>query len=211
MTSKLSDNTRKLLNYIYKYQKDNGFCPTIGELKLLMNTKSTHSIQLQLNRLSKQGFIKRERYKNRAIKILFGPEAEDEEYIKVPIVGQIEAGYNTFADYNITGSKFLPLSLLRGKRNAFILEVSGHSMKLAGIFPGDKIVVVPSQVANNNDIVVAYDPEDDCTTLKRYKKINEFILLIPETDDPTIQPKISKNFVIQAKYVGKVPEDSKLI
>jgi repressor LexA len=77
-------------------------------------------------------------------------------------------------------------------------------MLKAGINPGDLAIIAPENRANNGDIVVAFDPDDETATLKRFKRLQDYVMLLPESDDPAYQPKIGKQFVIQGKFIDLI-------
>lgn len=198
----LTPKTEKVLQTIVQFQSKNGYSPSIAELKVMVGNKSTRGIVLQLDKLQKLGYIHREINSRRAIKILNKPmKINKETMINVPIIGEIRAGYNALAEQNIEGHKQIPLLLAKGRRDVFILRVKGTSMLKAGINPGDLAIIAPQNNAVNGDIVLAFDPNDETATLKRFKRLQDYVMLLPESDDPAYQPKIGKQFVIQGKFI----------
>lgn len=205
----LTPKTEKVLQTIVQFQSKNGYSPSIAELKVIVGNKSTRGIVLQLDKLQKLGYIRREINSRRAIKILHKPmKINKETMINVPIIGEIRAGYNTLAEQNIEGHKQIPLLLAKGRRDVFILRVKGTSMLKAGINPGDLAIIAPQNNAINGDIVVAFDPNDETATLKRFKRLQDYVMLLPESDDPAYQPKIGKQFVIQGKFIDLLKKTS---
>lgn len=198
----LTSKTEKVLQTIIQFQNINGYSPSITELKVIIGNKSTRGIVLQLDKLQKLGYIQREKNSRRAIKILRKPmKINKETMINVPVIGEIRAGYGALAEQTIEGYKKIPLLLAKGRRDVFILRVKGTSMLRVGINPGDLAIIAPQNSANNGDIVVAFDPNDETTTLKRFKRLQDYVMLLPETDDPAYEPKIGKQFVIQGKFI----------
>lgn len=201
----ISLKTEKVLQTIIQFQSKNGYSPTITELKTIIGNKSTRGIVLQLNKLQSLGYIQREKNSRRAIKILRKPMTINKEtMINVPVIGEIRAGYGALAEQAIEGYKKIPLLLAKGRRDVFILRVKGTSMLKAGINPGDLAIIAQQNNANNGDIVVAFDPDDETATLKRFKRLQDYVMLLPESDDPTYQPKIGKEFIIQGKFIDLV-------
>lgn len=204
----LASKTENVLQTIVQFQKKNGYSPSIAELKTIIGNKSTRGIVLQLNKLQKLGYIQREKNSRRAIKILHKPMKINKEImINVPIVGEIKAGYGSFANQDIEGYEKIPLLLAKGQRDVFILRVKGNSMLRAGIKPGDLAIIASQNTANNGDIVVAFDPDDETATLKRFKRLQDYVMLLPESDDPIHQPKIGKQFSIQGKFIDILRKD----
>ena len=68
-----------------------------------------------------------------------------------------------------------------GEPGCFALRVRGDSMINAGILSGDRVVVRPQQTAEDGQIVVAMI--DDEATVKRLRRKNGEIWLMPENDN----------------------------
>lgn len=197
----LRPKTEKVLEAIVQFQDEYGYSPSIKDIKRITESKSTRGVVMQLEKLQRLGYIKRAENSPRAIKVLIKPLKINKEIIKIPIIGEIKAGYNALAEQNIEGYKEIPLLLARGRRDAFLLRVKGTSMLKAGINPGDLAIIAPQNTANNGDIVVAFDPSDETATLKRFKKLQDYVMLLPESDDPNYHPIIGKQFVIQGRFI----------
>lgn len=80
-----------------------------------------------------------------------------------------------------------------------MLSVMGDSMIEAGIHSGDFVIVKQQQTANNGDIVVAMN-EDDEATVKTFYKEKDHIRLQPE--NPTMEPIRLKQVTILGKVIG---------
>lgn len=197
----LSTRARQVYEYIRKYQRDHGYAPSLQEIKQNTDLQSFRGITMQLEKLEMVGLIRRPKGARRAIQIL--ERVQTENTIAVPVVGQVQAGTANFAEENREGYEDVPQSLLKGRTDAFLLKIKGTSMNLAGYFPGDFAVVVPAQVANNNDIVIARTEEGTDATIKRYKVVHGHPMLIPQSDDSQHKPFSGEGFVIQGKVIGK--------
>jgi len=89
--------------------------------------------------------------------------------------------------------------MLTRSEESFALRVSGDSMKGAGIFDGDVVIVNPDPAAKSGDIVVAL--LDDEATVKRYVREKGRVVLRPENveyDDIVIDKRSD------ARVLGKV-------
>lgn len=116
----------------------------------------------------------------------------------------LQAGYGGITEETFEEYREVPLSLTGGRRDVLLLRIKGESMLKAGFNPGDLAIVVPQTTAFNGDIVIAFDPEDGTETIKRFKKLKNYVALLPETDDPNYKPKIGTHFQIQGKVIGKL-------
>ncbi len=194
----LSMKQQKVLDFIRKYCRDQGYPPSVREICTGLNLKSTSTAHGYLERLERKGFIRRDPARPRAIELL-----EDSNAMRaaaaVPVLGQVAAGEPLFAQENIEDYVCLPMDFFRcNGDDTFILRIHGESMINAGIFDGDHIVVKRAQTAENGEIVVAL--MDDDATCKRFFKEGEYIRLQPEND--LMEPIIVKEALILGKVVG---------
>ena len=195
---KISAKQQEVLEYIKNQILDHGYPPAVREICAAVNLKSTSSVHSHLATLEKNGYIRRDPTKPRAIEIV-----DDEfnltrrELRNIPIIGEVAAGQPILAEQNIAG--YFPVSsddLPSGE--LFVLKVRGESMINVGIYDGDQIFVQQTPVARNGDIVVAL--VEDSATVKTYYKEEGRYRLQPEND--TMDPIYVDEVVILGKVVG---------
>lgn len=193
----ISKKQEEILNYIKNEILERGFPPAVREICQAVGLKSTSSVHSHLESLERNGYIRRDPTKPRAIEIL------DEsfnmirrEMVNVPIIGTVAAGQPILAEQNIEGYFPIPTEYMPNKQS-FMLKVKGESMINAGIFDGDKVLVKQQATAENGDIVVAL--VDDSATVKTYYKENGHYRLQPEND--SMDPIIVTG---EVKILGKV-------
>ena len=187
------DTQQRILEYIEKYIDENGFPPSVREIGLAVDLKSTSTVHGHLTRLEKKGLLHREAMKPRTI-----VKKEDKpQMVKVPLLGKVAAGTPILAEENAEGFVQLPDSIV-GSGDHFILEIRGESMITAGIMNGDYVVVKRQQTAQNGDIVIAMI--DDEATCKRYFKEPDRIRLQPE--NPLMQPFYARSVAILGKVTA---------
>lgn len=195
---KISAKQQEILEYIKNQILDHGYPPAVREICAAVNLKSTSSVHSHLATLEKNGYIRRDPTKPRAIEIV-----DDEfnltrrELRNIPIIGEVAAGQPILAEQNIAG--YFPVSsddLPSGE--LFVLKVRGESMINVGIYDGDQIFVQQTPVAKNGDIVVAL--VEDSATVKTYYKEEGRYRLQPEND--TMDPIYVDEVVILGKVVG---------
>ena len=98
-----------------------------------MNLKSTSSVHSHLETLEKNGYIRRDPTKPRAIEIIDENfNLTRREMVNVPIVGQVAAGEPILAEQNITDYFPIPVEFMPNN-DTFLLSVKGESMINAGI------------------------------------------------------------------------------
>lgn len=200
-TKSLTKKQTEVLDYIKKYSAIHGYPPAVREIGKALGLSSPATVQAHLNKLKEAGVIKNSSNKFRTIEILVDNEylTQEEDVIKVPLLGKITAGNPIEAIERPDEYFDLPASLVPQNETIFTLEVSGESMIKKGIFDGDYVIVKKQNVARNGDIVVAMTPENE-VTLKTFYKEDDHIRLQPEND--TMSPFIFQNVTILGKAIG---------
>lgn len=193
---KISAKQQEILDYIKSEILHKGYPPAVREICEAVHLKSTSSVHSHLETLEKNGYIRRDPTKPRAIEIVDDSfNLSRHEIVNVPIVGTVTAGQPILAIENIEGY-FPLLSDDMPRSETFMLKVKGESMINAGIFNGDLILVEKQSTAENGEIVVALI--DDSATVKTFYKEKNHFRLQPEND--TMEPII----VDQVEILGKV-------
>lgn len=188
---RITTKQQEILDYIKSQILTKGYPPAVREICEAVNLKSTSSVHSHLETLEKNGYIRRDPTKPRAIEIM-----DDEfnitrrEMVSVPILGNVAAGQPLLAVENIQEYFPIPAEYMPNSE-VFMLNVKGESMVNVGIFDGDRILVEQTPTAQNGEIVVALI--DDSVTVKTYYKENGHYRLQPENDfmDPIIVDELS--------------------
>ena len=195
---KISTKQREILEYIKQEILNKGYPPAVREICEAVDLKSTSSVHSHLETLEKNGYIRRDATKPRAIEIIDDNfNLTRREVVNVPIIGQVAAGQPLLAVENIENYFPIPTEFMPNAET-FMLKVKGDSMINAGIFNGDKILVQKQSDAQNGDIVVAL--VDDSATVKTFYKEDGYYRLQPEND--TMDPIIVKECSILGKVFG---------
>ncbi|MBY7066570.1 transcriptional repressor LexA, partial [Clostridium sporogenes] len=190
------DKQNEVYNFIKLQIKEKGYPPSVREICKAVGLSSTSSVHFHLKRLEKEGLIKRDSSKTRAIEIV--DPTSKKEVINVPIVGTITAGNPILAIENIEDVFPLPIDYVKNTKDLFMLKVSGESMIEAGILDGDLAIIEKTDSANNGDIVVALI--DNEATLKRFFKESSYIRLQPE--NKSMKPIILEDCKVLGRLVG---------
>ena len=198
---KLTKKQEEVLDYLKKHTAEHGFPPSVREICKAMGLSSPATVQVHLTKLKEAGVIKNSSNKFRTIELLVENEYlnQNEDVIKVPLLGKITAGNPIEAIERPNEFLSLPSALVPSKDTIFTLEVSGESMINKGIFDGDYVIVKKQNTAKNGDIVVAMTEENE-VTLKTFYKEKDHIRLQPEND--TMEPFIFKNITILGIAIG---------
>ena len=195
---KITAKQQEILDYIKNEILKKGYPPTVREICETVNLKSTSSVHSHLETLEKNGYIRRDPTKPRAIEICDDNfQMVRTEMVSLPVVGNVAAGQPILAEENIEEYFPVPADMVpRGE--SFILNVRGDSMINVGIFNGDRVFVNQCSTAKNGDIVVALI--DDSATVKTFYKENGHIRLQPENDE--MEPIIVPDCEILGKVFG---------
>ncbi|MBQ1850064.1 MAG: transcriptional repressor LexA [Lachnospiraceae bacterium] len=196
MAGKITKKQQEILDYIKEEILKRGYPPTVREICETVSLKSTSSVHSHLETLEKNGYIRRDPTKPRAIEICDDSfQMVRTEMVSIPVIGNVAAGLPILAEQNI--QEYFPVPADKVPRGeSFMLKVRGDSMINVGIFDGDRILVNCCDTAHNGDLVVAL--VDDSATVKTFYKEKGHIRLQPEND--TMDPII----VDDCKVLGKV-------
>ena len=194
---KISPKQTEILEYIKSEIINAGFRPAVREICEAVNLKCTSSVHSHLETLERNGYIRRDPTKPRAIEIVDDNfNLTRRELVNVPVVGRVAAGEPILAVENVENYFPIPAEFMPNSQT-FMLNVKGESMINAGILDGDQILVQQQSTAENGDIVVALI--DDSATVKTFYKEDGYYRLQPEND--TMEPIIVKD---DLKILGKV-------
>jgi len=198
MAGKITQKQLEILEYIKQEILDRGYPPAVREICEAVDLKSTSSVHAHLSTLEKNGYIRRDPTKPRAIEICDDNfQMVRTEMVSLPVIGTVAAGQPILAEENIESYFPVPAEILP-QGESFILKVKGDSMINAGIFSGDQIFVQSCNTARNGDTVVAL--VDDSATVKTFYKENGHIRLQPEND--SMDPIIVEDCQILGKVYG---------
>lgn len=195
---KISEKQKEILEYIKQEILKKGYPPAVREICEAVHLKSTSSVHSHLETLEKNGYIRRDPTKPRAIEIIDDTfNLTRREMVNVPIIGNVAAGQPLLAVQNIESYFPIPAEYMPNEET-FMLKVKGESMINAGILDGDHILVERQSTASNGEIVVAL--VDDSATVKTYYKEDGHYRLQPEND--TMEPIIVNECSILGKVFG---------
>lgn len=195
---KISPKQQEILEYIKSQILERGFPPAVRDICEAVHLKSTSSVHSHLETLEKNGYIRRDPTKPRAIEILDDSfNFMRREMVNVPIIGRVAAGEPILAEQNIENYFPIPMEFMPNNPT-FILKVKGESMINAGILDGDMVIVEQRATARNGEMVVALI--EDGATVKTFYKEDGYIRLQPEND--TMDPIIVTDVQILGKVIG---------
>lgn len=197
---KLTKMQEKTLQCIKEFKTKHGYPPTVREIGQELDLSSPATVHTHLTALANKGYIKKGNSKNRAIELLIDDNINtNTEIVKVPLLGKVTAGNPIEAIERPDEFFDLPAYMIPKNQEVFTLTVSGESMINAGIFDNDIVVVQRCNTANNGEMVIAMNDNNE-VTLKTFYKEKDHIRLQPEND--TMAPIILPNVTILGKAIG---------
>ncbi len=125
------------------------------------------------------------------------PQNNNNDLAKVPVLGDIQAGYPVTAVENIEGYRPVTKDQIRNG-DYFYLKVRGESMINSRIHPGDYVLIKKQNTVKNGKIAVV-SIDNEATLKKVYQKENQLIL---QPDNPDYEPIIV--FDENVRIIGKV-------
>ncbi len=193
---KITPKQQEILEFIKSEILNRGYPPAVRDICEAVHLKSTSSVHSHLETLEKNGYIRRDPTKPRAIEIIDDSfNLTRREVVNVPMLGTVAAGQPILAQEHIENYFPIPVEYMPNT-DCFMLKVKGDSMINIGIFDGDYIMVRQQDTARNGDTVVAM--VEDSATVKTFYKEDGHFRLQPENDymDPII--------VDEVQILGKV-------
>lgn len=227
-TAMLTKRQLDLLTFIDERINATGVCPSFDEMKEALDLKSKSAIHRLIMSLEERGYVRRLRYRARALEVLRKPATGDAAgsftprvidgsgmhgervaearpqaaAVSVPFYGKIAAGMPIEALRDQSRTFEMPADLL-GRGDHYALEIKGDSMIEAGILDGDVALIRQTDTAENGDIVVAL-VQDREATLKRFRRRGASIALEPANKDHETRIFGPDQIRVQGRLVGLV-------
>lgn len=190
----LTPKSKAVYEFIREYINENGYAPSYEEIMAHFGFRSVATVHKYIQRLMREGFIRRVKGKHRGIELMTpvtrghetGQSVDIDDLVYLPLMGRIAAGMPVEKNLD---SEFVPVPrFIVGQRKAYVLQVMGDSMIEDHILDGDLIIVEDRQTARPGEIVVA--EVDGEVTLKRLKIQNNSAILMPSNPNyaPIVVP-----------------------
>ncbi len=197
---KVTARQRRILDYIRETVQARGYPPTVREIGEAVGLTSSSSVHAQLANLERQGLLRRDPTKPRAMELSDARGARPKA-VGVPLLGRISAGAPILADENVEEYLAIPAGYAT-EDDHFALRVGGDSMVGAGILDGDVVVVRRQSTADPGDVVAALvqGPAEDEATVKRLHLNGGRVVLMPE--NPAYEPRELQSGGILGKVVA---------
>lgn len=160
--------------------RETGDIPRFDNSMLLTSVRTCRYIDLSRN--YKYEFLRDGDSPDEVIVCVDGAQRiyDKTQVVRLPVFADIAAGAPIEMRGEMTGTCTLPRQWINAPSETFMLRVRGNSMINAGIDDRDYVVIHRSGTADNGQIV-AVELDGD-VTLKRFRSMGSYILLIPEND-----------------------------
>ncbi|HLF04996.1 MAG TPA: transcriptional repressor LexA [Dehalococcoidia bacterium] len=185
LRKKLPPRRQRILDFIHQFIQENGIPPTVRDIQRACDISSTSVVDYNLRLLSRDGYLNRRADVARGIELLDQGGQPVSTAPRVQVVGAIAAGepLPVFSAEGAASAEFDTIEvapdLPRRYGKLFALRVKGTSMMDALIDDGDVVVVMPTQRADNGDMVVAWLKDEEEATLKKYYLEGDRVRLQP--------------------------------
>ena len=186
----------RVLAAVEEFILGHGYAPTIRQLGAALEIPSPSAVLKHLRSLERKGYLRREGGEIRTA----GLPALLESQVRVPVSGLVPAGGPREA-FDVSGEAMDVPSWMVGRRrgNVFCIRADGKSMIDAYIDDGDHVLMERTNTANSGEMVVAM-LEDGSVTLKRLRRENGQVFLVPE--NPAFQPIEAPGARILGRVIG---------
>lgn len=168
---------KEVLAYIDEYKADNGYSPSLNDLKDHLNLTSVSTAHYHVKNLEELGLLRKGEHQPRSLSTIL-----EHNTIRVPIVGTITAGLPIEAIEEFESSIFIDKHNFDLNDTLYALKVKGDSMQDDGIFDGDIVVLKKQNSAENGQTVVAII-DDNQATLKKIYRLDKRYKLEPANKD----------------------------
>lgn len=194
----LTARQRQVYDYLRERINRDGQPPTIREIGEQFGISSTNGVRSILSALIKKGYVQKSAAVARGIRLL---KEKMSTAVSIAVVGEVPAGQPLTAEENISDRIVVDRSFLPSG-DLFSLRVKGDSMRDAGIFNGDFVLVRKQSAAEKGEIIVAVIGDE--ATVKRYFPERRRVRLEPanEAYGPIIVERDAPGFYIAGRVVG---------
>ncbi len=197
----MTKRQKEIFDYVKAFIEENGYAPTIDEIRREFNLGSVATVHKHLKFLEQKRVIRREPHQSRSIELVPTSEFGSARAVFVPLMGTIAAGAPIEAiteEENIA----IPEEMLGGG-GTYVLRVRGTSMIDEQICDGDFVIIEDRKTARNGEVVVALINGEEAT-LKKYYDEGDKVRLQPANAEvePIILDKRTDRLSIQGIVIG---------
>ena len=205
--ARLPKTRLRILNFVRTFLQERGYAPTVRDIVRGCGISTSSVVQYHLNRLEKEGYIRRDPQVFRSIRLV---EEGLPTVLRVPLLGTIAAGeplpvpmpdtWVTVPEETVQ----LTEELSQGREGIYALRVKGTSMIDALIDDGDMVLMQPASTISDGDMAAVWLKKEQEVTLKRVYRERDRIRLQPANRQMEPLYQDPRNVEIQGKVVGVI-------
>jgi len=185
----LTRRQKEVLDFIARYQTDNGYSPSYEEIAQGLGLASLATVHKHILALEAKHYLRRSFNQSRSLELT--PKFFQEQRrlrreagaADIPLLGRIAAGAPVEA---VAGRERLELGDFLGRDDLYALEVRGDSMIEDHICAGDLVLVERTAEVRDGDIVVALVRGAEATLKRFYRESPTLARLQPA--NPGMEP-----------------------
>jgi repressor LexA len=168
------------LDFIETYIDSNGSSPSLFDIKQFLGVNALSTVHQHIKALETKGYLQKDNNSARGINYVMNAGKYIGEFIRVPMVGTIIAGYPIDAVEDVEEYITMPSNQLRSgnMHEFFALRVKGDSMIESYIKEGDIVIAQKTTAPRDGDMVVALNGDGEAT-LKHFYDEGQQIRLQP--------------------------------
>lgn len=205
----LTKAQEETLAAIKKHIEHHGKSPTVTELQKDLGLRSLRSVTQRIEILERKGFISRDRFQHRSIKVLpVKMGYVNSDFVLVPVIASAGCdamevyAQDEFGEFIAVDKKLLGLA-----KSIAAIKAIGDSMQDAGIRHGDYVIVeVTDQIASGDRVVAIIG---NMAVIKRITRNEQYTVLHPENSTGDYLPIVvnQEDSKIFGKVLSVVPGD----
>ncbi|MFQ5600689.1 MAG: transcriptional repressor LexA [Candidatus Krumholzibacteriia bacterium] len=176
-TIRFTPKQRRIFDFIRSYLAENGYAPSLEEIREHMGLASVSTVHEHLTRMEARGILKRQGHIPRSTELTVAPVAPATQ---LPLLGSVIAGAPT-ESFLVQETISVPADMV-GRGRHYAVRVMGESMRDEDIAEGDILVVRHTNRALPGDLVVALVGGREAT-VKRFFPERNHVRLQPSNRD----------------------------
>ncbi len=160
----LTSRQAEILRFVHTYIQRHSFSPSIREICEAVSLSSSSTVHSHLISLENKGYLRRDPSKPRSIEVINWPG----------MLGELPSADGKALENPLNDPQATQMEISRLLRvddtNSFLYKISTDRYKDEAIMPGDFLVVVPTDKAQEGDMVLAHDAQGGTDEICTYKQ-----------------------------------------
>lgn len=195
----ISEKQSEMLAFIEEFVEDNGYPPTLEEIRAGLDISSKSLVNYHLEALEKAGYLSRAPNTSRGIRL-----TSESDRVRVPFWN--ENGAKTNGTAALAAEEMIELTgdIVPNRRDLYAFKVNCDSMLDAFVNRGDIVIMQRQKRAKNGEMVALRLAEEQKTLLKRFYRENGHVRLQPANPKTATMIVDPEAVEIQGKVVAVI-------